>query len=269
MTCKETQEFITALVDGELTGPERSAVEDHLKDCLSCQRSYRHENALKGAVRAAGLSLRAPASVREKILSGVYALPQTTESLKRWKELLEPPQLWLRPAFAVALLLILVLPTFYLLDQRSQSISLAAVETYGTFTRGDHPMIRAKSAEEIKEQLIRSAGESFDPMGYDLSTMNLEPVAGVVHTINGRKILVTVYQGQGSLICYTFLGTEDDAPDNAALFFDAEKKINFYSFSRGGINAVLHRERDIICILVSPMPMQDLLALARAKAHPG
>jgi anti-sigma factor RsiW len=267
MTCKEAQELITALVDGELTGPERSAVEDHLKDCLSCQRAYRHEKALKGAVRAAGLSLRAPASVREKILSGVYALPQTTESLKGWKELLKPPQLWLRPAFVSVLLLILVLPTFYLLDQRSQSISLAALSTYGALLSGDLPMIRAKGAEEMKEQLVRSVGGSFSPMGYDLSMMNLMPVAGAVHEINGRKMLVTVYQGQGSLICYTFLGTEDDAPDNAALFFDAEKKINFYAFSRDDINAVFHREGGIICILVSPMPMQDLLALARAKAH--
>jgi len=42
--------------------------------------------------------------------------------------------------------------------------------------------------------------------------------------------------------------------------------MDFYAFSRGGINAVLHREGRIICILASEMPMEKLLALAQSKA---
>ena len=41
----------------------------------------------------------------------------------------------------------------------------------------------------------------------------------------------------------------------------------FYAFSQGKVNAVLHREGQIICILASEMPMDDLLALARSKAQ--
>ena len=37
---------------------------------------------------------------------------------------------------------------------------------------------------------------------------------------------------------------------------------------QGGMNAVLHREGDVICILASEMPMEELLALARSKASP-
>ena len=106
-------------------------------------------------------------------------------------------------------------------------------------------------------------------MGYDLSAMNMRPVAGVVREISGRKILVAIYQGEGgSLLCYTFLGSEADAPPNAAKFFDPDTKMNFYAFSRAGINAVLHREGEVICILASEMPMDELLALARSKAKP-
>ena len=106
-------------------------------------------------------------------------------------------------------------------------------------------------------------------MGYDLTAMNLRPVAGVVREIHGRKILVAIYQGEGgSLLCYTFLGSEADAPPNAARFFDPDMKMNFHAFSRAGINAVLHREGDVICILASEMPMDELLALARSKAKP-
>ena len=87
--------------------------------------------------------------------------------------------------------------------------------------------------------------------------------------LQGRKILVAIYQGEGgSLLCYTLLGSEADAPANAARFFDPDMKMNFYAFSRAGINAVLHREGDVICILASEMPMDDLLALVKAKARP-
>jgi len=53
-----------------------------------------------------------------------------------------------------------------------------------------------------------------------------------------------------------------------ARFFDADKKMNFYAFSQGCMNAILHREGDVICILASEMPMEELLALARSKASP-
>ena len=104
-------------------------------------------------------------------------------------------------------------------------------------------------------------------MGYDLSMVNLKPVAGTAQTFDGRRVLVALYQGEGgALTCYTFLGTENDAPPGAQTFVDADKNMTFYSYSVGRINAVLHREGTLICILVSAMPMPDLLALARSKA---
>jgi len=92
-------------------------------------------------------------------------------------------------------------------------------------------------------------------------------VAGLVREIQGRKILVAIYQGPGgTLFCYTFFGSEKDAPPNSAKFFDTAKRINFYAFSRGAVNAVFHREGDIICVLASEIPMNELLALAKSKA---
>ena len=81
------------------------------------------------------------------------------------------------------------------------------------------------------------------------------------------KILVAIYQGQGgTLFCYTFVGSDADAPPNSATFFEPAKKMNLYAFSRGPVNAVLHREGEVICILASEMPMAELLELTRSKA---
>lgn len=269
MRCEEAQELITALVDNEISHPERSSIESHLKDCPKCQLIYAREQALKREVRMAGASMSAPADLREKIQSDRRIFPQRAESAKRWKWLVWPVKPSLRPAFVLALLILLVLPTLYLMGPTEQSIPLSALNTHKKIVAGAISFTKAGDQEGIKELLLRSVGGRFAPMGYDLSMMNLQAVGGIVQEVGGRKLLVTIYEGQGLfLTCYTFLGTEEDAPAEATRFFDSGKKITFYTFSRNGVNGVFHREGQVICVLVSQMSLRELLALARSKAQP-
>jgi Putative zinc-finger len=269
MTCEEAQELITALTDRQLRDRDRVLLDMHLKECAPCRLVFEQEQALKRAVRAAGDALQAPARLRDRILSDSRIFPDKTRTAWAWQDYLWPQSYLVRPALVVVLLLIITVPILYRMDYRSQPVALAALETYDLFARGELPVHRQHSADEIVGELTRAVGGHFHPMGYDLTAMNLRPVAGLVREIEGHKILVAIYQGPGgSLFCYTFLGSEKDAPPGAARFFDSEKKMNFYAFSHGKVNAVLHREDDIICILASEMPMEELLALARSKARP-
>lgn len=269
MRCEEAQELITGLVDNELSHQDRNSIESHLKDCLRCQFIYREGQALKREVRMAGSSVIAPSDLRERILSDRRIFPETANLQKGWKGFFGPAKELFRPAFVFALLVLLVLPTLYLMRSTEKSISQSALQTHEKIVGGALSFTKAGSKEGIREQLFRSVGGRFAPMGYDLSMMGLQPAGGMVQEVGGRKIIVTIYEGKGTpLSCYTFLGTEEDAPAEAGLYFDAEKKINFYTFSRGGVNAVFHREGKVICILVSEMPVADLLALARSQAQP-
>ncbi|HEU4340809.1 MAG TPA: zf-HC2 domain-containing protein [Candidatus Binatia bacterium] len=269
MTCDEARELITALVDRELIEPERSALEMHFKECSHCRLALEEEQALKETIRAAGLNIRAPREFRDRILSDPRIFPEKRRSARAWWGDLWPTARVLRPALAIAMVLVLALPALYLFNQTSQPVAYAALESYALFQKGNLPVIRANSEGELKAQLTRAVDERFEPMGYDLSSMNLRPVAGAVREWAGRNVLVAIYQGEGGfLLCYTFLASDSDPPAHAARFFDAEKKMDFYAFSRGPVNAVLHREGDVTCILVSEMPMHDLLALARSKAKP-
>ena len=265
MTCEEAQELITALADGELLDPERIPLESHLRECPRCQFAAARERLLKQAIRGCAERMCAPAALRDKILSDRRIFPKKSRTC--WRDYILPMPRLAGPAFAAGLLLAMALPAYFLLKPTSEPIAAAALETYDLYARSELSVSQAENPDEIIEQLTRAVGGQFHPMGYDLSAMRLRPVAGWVREIQGRKILVTVYQGPGGiLLCYTFLGSEDDAPPNSARFFDAAKKINFYAFSRGGVNAVFHREGDVICILASEMPMDELLALAKAKA---
>jgi Putative zinc-finger len=269
MTCGDAQELITALVDQDLDAADRLVVEAHLKECSGCRLAFEEQRALKQKIRAAGERIHAPAQLRDKIFSDRRTFPTNTDLAQKWFGYLAPRAPVLRAAMAVALLMPLILPVYYWWNKSSQPMVLTALETYEQFERGELLVQQRSTADEIVRELTDAVGARFHPMGYDLTAMNLHPVAGLVREIDGRKILVAIYHGQGGLLlCYTFLGSEEDAPANAARFFDAEKKMTFYAFSRGKINAVLHRERDVICILASEMNMDELLTLTRTKAKP-
>lgn len=269
MNCGEAQELITAVVDGELPEAERALLETHLYACANCRTALAAEQGLKQAIHGTGALLRAPDALRARILSDPRIFPAQGRGARRWRDYLWPMPPALRPALAVALLLAVALPAYYFIDYRREPVAVAALESYDLFFQGKLPVSRPASADEIAALLTRAVGGRFHPMGYDFTAMDLRPVAGLVREIQGRKILVAIYQGpHGAIFCYTFLGSEDDAPPNAAKFFDSEKKLNFYAFSRGTVNAVFHREGDVICILASQMPMEELLTVTRSKARP-
>jgi hypothetical protein len=269
MTCRETQQLITGLVDQELDQADRLLVEAHLKECPGCRIALEEERALKQKIRAAGEQLHAPAQLRDKLISDRGIFPEKDRSARKWLKSPRLRSLVPRIAMAAALLLPLILPVYYVWHRSNEPMVLSALETYERVARGELLVQKRDASEEIVRELTRAVGARFHPMAYDLTAMNLRPVAGLVREINGRKILVAVYQGQGGLLlCYTLLGSEEDAPPNAARFFDPDKKMNFYAFSHGKINAVLHREGDVICILASEMRMDELLTLTRSKARP-
>ena len=269
MNCIEAEELITALVDSELSDLERNATESHVKNCFRCQYVYKAKQELKRQVRLTGSRITAPSDLKEKILSDRRLFPEMAESPRGWGGYFRPARVVFRPAFALAFLMLLVLPTFYLMWPTAQPVSLASLETHEQILAGDIPFIRSETQEEIKERLYRSVEKSFAPMGYDLSPVGLKAVGGRVQEVASQRILVTVYEGRSpSLSCFTYLDTYGGVPPNAHLFFDPEKKMSFYTFSNGHTNGVMQRVAGRVCILVSKMPMQELLALARSLAQP-
>ena len=268
MKCEEARELITALVDGELTDAERFSIDAHLDDCPRCQRAYRQERALKNEIHRTGLGVTAPADLKREILARHGILPVAAESLSGWSKIALTFRPFLHPAFGLVLVLLILLPIIYLVRPHRQSMALAALEIQEKIAGGEIFLRKATSQNELRDWQTRAVDGKFAPMEYDLSSMHVRPVGGLVQEIDRRKILVTVYSGDHiSVTCFTFLGTEQDAPNNANTFFDTEKKIRFYTFSKDGLNAVLHREGDVICILASKIPVKDLLALAR-KTRP-
>ena len=263
MNCEEAQEWITALVDNELSGLERGTIEEHLRACTQCRQAFARELRIKEEIHRASALMIAPLELRRTIEAGRNPGPWRHVRL-RLKQLLTTPLV--RPALALAVVLLAIYPLIFRASQ-NQGIAFTALATHAEIEAGRKPLTRVGDANQLKTQLVQAVNGRFAPMGFDLSSMKLHPVSGFMERISGREVLVTVYQGEGSSVtCFTFLGSESDAPSDAEQFYDAAKKINFYSFAKDDVHAVLHREGEVICILVSKMPLADLLAVARGRA---
>lgn len=267
MECEQAEELISALIDDELSDPERSSIEGHLKDCPKCQRTYDWGRGLNREIRTVSASVVAPVDFRQRILSDQRTTTKEAESSKGRSKLILRLQPLLRPAFASALLVILVISIFFLRQSPSQPLSLAALQIRAKIVKGEVSLREATDTDELHTWLRRAVNGRFGPLGYDFSPLGVKPIGATVQEVEGRQILVAVFRGNGlSIMCFTFLGTEEDAPKNATVFFDPETRIRFYSFSRNGINAVLHRENNTICMLTSNMPPEELLSVVRSQS---
>jgi anti-sigma factor RsiW len=267
MKCEEAEELISALADNELSDRERSSIEGHLRDCPRCQRAYEWHQSLNSEIHTVSASVVAPIDLRQRILSDQHTMPKEAESSNGGSKLILRLQPFLRPAFASALLVILLISIFFLMQRPSQPISLTALQIRAKIDEGEISLQEATNTDELHDWLRHAVDGKFGPLGYDFSPLGVKPIGGTVREVKGRQILVAVFKGNGlSITCFTFLGTEEDAPKNATVFFDPDKRMRFYSFSRDGVHAVLHREDNVICILVSNMPPEELLSLVKSSS---
>ncbi|HWP60482.1 MAG TPA: zf-HC2 domain-containing protein [Candidatus Acidoferrales bacterium] len=269
MECQDAQELITGLVDGELSREELSAVQAHLAGCSRCQWVYAEEQALKRELQEVAASIRAPAALRDKIGRDHRLRPRRARVSELLEKLFRPSSFLPQAAVFAATVVLLAVSVLYWSRSTHMPVAPGIFGSYLQIARGELHPVKTANIAELKEHLIRSVGGKFAPMGYDFAVVELWPVGGLAQHIANRQVLLTVYAGKGSmlLVCYTFLGSEDDAPGVAEVFFDREKGLNFYRFSHGPINAVMHREGEVMCVLVSQLPMDELLALAREKAR--
>ncbi len=269
MNCDEAEELITGLVDGQLRAAEHAALDNHFKGCTKCRFRYAQEQNLKKALHAAGAELRASPALKERLANDPRIVANGAPAVRRWLHRLAGEHPLLRGALAAAVFLLLVIPPVLRSQRDNPPISLLAVQSYNNFFGNDGLSVRTQDLGALTQALTAMVDGRFQPMAYDFSMMQTKLVGGAVRELNGRPVLVTRYQGTGHwILCFTFIGTEADAPRTAAAFHDSDKRLDFHAFTVGNVNAVMHREDQVICILASDMTMTDLLNLARSKANP-
>src|SRR5258705_11759845 len=140
MTCDETRELITGLLDGELLDAERASLESHLRECPDCRLAVEQEKRVKRALHASAERVRAPGALRDRILSDRRIFPE--KNWNRWQDYLWPKPRLALPALAVGLILSGALPAFFLFKPNRESIVLEPLKTYRSFSSDDFSVRR-------------------------------------------------------------------------------------------------------------------------------
>lgn len=89
MNCIEARRLLHAYIDAELDAENSLGVEQHLRDCAGCSRSYHHYLALRTAIREGSLYFSTPELLQRRIQSSIRKADQSTGVLKRvsWRAL--------------------------------------------------------------------------------------------------------------------------------------------------------------------------------------
>jgi|SRR5215467_7754422 len=241
MNCLDYKEIIAAHVDGTLASEEEQQVQVHLDQCSRCKQFFRWEAEVKKLLREKLSPVTVQPSFKEALLDRLEGKRERTYT--RWFY-----QRYTIGA-AVALLLLALIPLFVPRNQVRDEVFSQAVAQYQTITR------------KIFESPLSSpsrAARSFDlsPWGYRLITSEASE-------FNGLAGITSTYRNQGSdyVLAQEFEGGNLSVPAGAKSLQAAGK--TFVMHRENGVNLIAWKERNLLCILASRVPMERLLDMAQ------
>ena len=116
------------------------------------------------------------------------------------------------------------------------------------------------------EAFFAAHGLPFKPHVYDLSSKNYRLVGGRVQYLRGQPTEWVVYRGPNNqvLLCQMYVGTVSELPAGAMERENRGKKFHVYQVK--GTTMVFWQDHKVICVLISDMPVENVVQLAFAKA---
>ena len=255
MPCERPQEQLYFYLDGELAPPEATEWESHLQICLACQQEAARHQRLQELLRTA--------LAEEKVPEHFWVSVQ--HQLARESASVEPPaqrrtlwRLWVSLGAAAALLIVLGIRLWL-------------------------PVSAPLVVREIVDSQIRAR-----VMGVSYSSIAAHP--GVIRQWFQDKVEFAVMVPELPRERYTFLGTRvnyfldrrvaelayttDTHMLSLLMFRQSDLEVTavpmvregaqtFHVQQYKGYSTVLWQDGDILCGLVSDLPLQALLAVAR------
>ena len=245
------------LADGRLDVAERQQVEQHLQDCATCQREWQALSAVKRAVARlprvdvpAGLEARLAAALDEV---APEASPLSVPVAATWRR-------WVAP-LGLAAMLVLAAVLWWRPSPSLPRSAAAAVADYDArrlvVATGEH------NASVLNTYLAERV--SFPVRGFDLGMMGYTLEGGGVHEIGGHPSAFWVYRGTaGSLLCQMYRGLTAELPPPSET--REARGFTFLVYHEDGGTQVFWQEGDVVCVLASSLPAEDVIQLAIAKA---
>ena len=134
------------------------------------------------------------------------------------------------------------------------------------FNEGDWSLEMETSDVSALEAFFVEQGIDFETRVFDLAMMNFQLVGGSKHRLAGGPSAAFVYSGPERLriLCQMFRGKIEDLPKTDDI--REHDGIRFYSYQVNCVSMTFWREGNVICVLASMGSLEEVVALAFAKA---
>jgi anti-sigma factor RsiW len=246
---KHYSEELQDLLSGHLRHDQRAAVENHLLTCDQCRKEL---DALRWTQEQLAKlpAIEVPPELQESVL---HVLDQQKQQFRNWKKY---------AGYAAAFVLVVLGLLYFLRPDLASTV----VKDFGDYRSGKLPLELHTQDEKQMEAFFATHGIDFTTRVFDLAMMKYDLHGGRVHELAGRKSALFVYKGEGNqfLVCQMFPGIASDLPKGAIL--REHNGIEFYVYERNGLTTVFWQEGEVLCVLVSDIPSEQVIQLAFAKA---
>lgn len=261
------------LIDDRLDAEARVAVEEHVAACDTCRRSIEILRWTKRTAARTFDSASVPASLEHRILA---ALDAEDRSRVRSETVMPPapsPQSvsalrgrLFRPAAAIAALGLIALVAVLALLLHSPDLPSSVAKDYRAYREGLLALDLSTGNPQVLEGHFVERGLAFRTRVLDLGMMRYELVGGRVHRIGRHASALFVYKGpEGQvLVCQMYQGRLSSLPPAADV--RQHGGLVFRVYERKGRTLVFWEEGQVVCVLTSDIPTEELVQLAFAKA---
>ncbi len=207
MECPNAQTLIDGYFDAELDLLRNLEIEDHMRNCAACSRSYRGHQALRDTVRSNAVYFRTPAKLRQRIQESFHqAAGASSTSWHRTRVA--------APLAAAALVVLLLAPVFR--EPSPQSIVPREVVSSHIRSLMANHLADVPSSDEHTVKPWFNGKLDFSPPVEDLASRGFPLVGGRLDYLNNRPVAAVVYRRNKHFI-NVFLWPSDKAtPQDAA-----------------------------------------------------
>ena len=245
------------LADGRLSDVEGAAVRAEVAECAACRRELAAIEAAKTAAATLRVERPVPAGLEAAIHQALDTEGQQP-TVSGW------PRQWSRRRMLIGLAASVAVVVALRWRRAKLDPVASALDTEQRIADGSLRLARQSSSPAELETYFESVGQPVRVI--DLSAMALTLQGGLRHDVGGTPSALYTYRSPAGelLVCQMFEGSVDALP--AADAARATPEFRFFVFVRQGITSVFWQEGDIVCVLTSRLPTNDVVDLAAAKA---
>ena len=210
MNCDEATKLMDGYLDGELDPVTSQTIEQHLRDCRTCEQAYEAHTALTQAISRGALYYKAPDELRQRVHSSLLDTigAKDMRSAARENQLLvkrpraerrfvvsEMPWTWLALAAAIIFAAIIASSLFPRLKQpgSDQFLATQLIASHVRSLMANHLTDVASSDQHTVKPWL-DAKLDFAPAVVDLSSEGFPLIGGRLDYLDNRPVAALVYQ---------------------------------------------------------------------------